>query len=366
MATSLLNEYTHKFPAVRGMQAGRPCYIAMCPMRLVPKLFVFDEDVVPPELRAQRRLNESRVPDIAQYLVENPDSYTLSAITASVDGAVNFEPMADTGPAINLGMLSIAMDTQILVNDGQHRRAAIEQAVKEAHELGHDNIPVLFFVDDGLARSQQMFADLNKHAVRPSDSLSTLYDQRDGGSALARYVFDSVPCFTALTDLESNSLSKRSSKLFTLSSIKQASRALLGKTAKDRISKEEMDVAAEYWDAVCSNMRDWQDAMTRKVSTSELREQFIHAHGIGLAALGAAGSDLIRQFPSEWKSKLSGLQDIDWSRSNVKLWRGRAMDNHGRLSKTRSNTVLTANVVRRALGVSLGAEEQQIEDQLNS
>ncbi|WP_317929071.1 DNA sulfur modification protein DndB [Halioxenophilus sp. WMMB6] len=366
MVSSLLNEYTHKFPAVRGMQAGRPCYIAMCPMRLIPKLFVFDEDVVPPELRAQRRLNESRVPDITHYLVENPGSYTLSAITASIDGSVIFEPVADTGPAINLGMLSIGMDTQILVNDGQHRRKAIEQAVKEAHELGHDNIPVLFFVDEGLTRSQQMFADLNKHAVRPSDSLSTLYDHRDGGSALARYVFESVPCFKALTDLESSSLSKRSSKLFTLSSLKQASKALLGKRGKDPISEIEMQLASEYWEAVCSNMRDWQDALERKISTSDLREQYVHAHGIGLGALGEAGSDLLRQFPDDWKIKLSHLSEIDWSRSNIKQWRGRAMDNHGKISKTRSSTVLTANIIRHALGVSLGAEQQQIEDQLNS
>lgn len=366
MNSTLLNEYTHKFPAVRGMQAGRPCYIAMCPMRLIPKLFVFDEEVVPPELRAQRRLNESRVPDITQYLIENPDSYTLSAITASVDGTVIFEPLVDTGPAINLGMLSIGMDTQILVNDGQHRRKAIEHAVKEAHELGHDNIPVLFFVDEGLTRSQQMFADLNKHAVRPSDSLSTLYDHRDDGSALARYVLENVSCFRTLTDLENNSLSKRSSKLFTLSSLKQASKALLSKRRKDKISELDMQLAAEYWQAVCSNMRDWQNALNRKISTSDLREQYIHAHGIGLGALGEAGADLIRQFPQDWKAKLPHLADIDWSRSNVKQWRGRAMDNHGKLSKTRTSTILTANIIRRALGVPLGAEEQQIEDQLNS
>lgn len=338
----------------------------MCPMRLIPKLFVFDEDVVPPELRAQRRLNETRIPEIANYLIENPSGYTLSAITVSVDGGVIFEPIADTGPAINLGLLSIAMDAQILINDGQHRRKAIEQAIKEAHELGHDNIPVLFFVDDGLVRSQQMFADLNKHAVRPSDSLSTLYDHRDGGSNLARYVYENVPCFKALTDLENTSLSKRSSKLFTLSSIKQASRALLGKGAKNKISVQEMALTADFWQAVCNNMPDWQDAQTRKVSTSDLREQFVHAHGIGLGALGEAGSDLIKQFPNQWREKLSALYSIDWSRSNIELWRGRAMDSHGKLSKTRSNTVLTANVIRQALGVSLGAEEQRIEDQFKS
>lgn len=366
MSVLLLDEYTHKFPAVRGVQAGRSCYIAMCPMRLIPKLFVFDEEVVPPELRAQRRLNETRIPEIAEYLIENPDSYTLSAITASIDGPVHFEPVADTGPAMNLGLLSIGMDTQILVNDGQHRRKAIEQAVREAHEIGHDNIPVLFFVDEGLKRSQQMFADLNKHAVRPSDSLSTLYDQRDTQSALARYVCEQVPCFKVLTDLETSSLSKRSSKLFTLSAIKQASKSLLAKGPRDKVSEDEMNVAVQFWQEVCKNMPDWLDALSRKTSTADLREFYVHAHGIGLAAIGLAGADLLRQYPSEWQEKLPALTTIDWSRSNVSLWRGRAMDTHGKLSKTRNNMVLTANVIRAAMGLELCAEDRQIEDQLHS
>ncbi len=230
-------EFSHTFPAVRGVQAGRSCYIAMCPMRLIPKLFVFDEEEVPPEIRAQRSINYSRVPDIANYLVDNTSDYTLSAITASIDSAVHFEPIADTGAEANLGLLSIPMDAQILINDGQHRRAAIERAVKEHSELGHDNIPVLFFMDDGLKRCQQMFADLNKHAVRPSDSLSTLYDHRDPGSELARYLVEHVSSFRKLTEMERSTVSKRSLKLFTLSSIKLASRSLLSKGARDRISE---------------------------------------------------------------------------------------------------------------------------------
>lgn len=366
MGSSLIGQYRNQFPAVRGTQAGRPCYIAMCPMRLIPKLFVFDEDVVPAEVRAQRRLNEARIPEIASYLVDNPDSYTLSAITASIDGPVTFDPLTDTGVGQNLGVLTISMDAQILVNDGQHRRKAIEQAIKESHELGYDSISVLFFVDEGLKRSQQMFADLNKHAVRPSDSLSTLYDHRESASALARYVYESVPCFKALTDVEKASLSKRSSKLFTLSAIKQASRSLLAKSPKEKIFDEEMELAAEFWNEVCTCMPDWQHTLARQVSTADLREQFIHAHGIGLAAIGCAGADLIRQRPKDWKEKLVHLKNIDWSRSNLNLWRGRAMDAHGKLSKTRNNTVLTANVIRQALGLSLCAEDQALEDQLKS
>ena len=88
------SSYIHTFPAVRGSQAGRPCYIAMCPMRLVPKLFVFDEEEVPPEIRAQRTLNRSRIPEMSSYLTENLTDYTLSAITASVNADVVFDLLA--------------------------------------------------------------------------------------------------------------------------------------------------------------------------------------------------------------------------------------------------------------------------------
>ena len=89
------------------------------------------------------------------------------------------------------------------------------ECLKLAENVG--NVPVLFFIDKGLQRSQQMFADLNKHAVRPSDSLSTLYDHRDPGSELARFVAMSVEGFKGMTEMEKSSISNRSVKLFTLS-----------------------------------------------------------------------------------------------------------------------------------------------------
>jgi DNA sulfur modification protein DndB len=364
MAKTLIDEYSHTFPAARGVQAGRPCYIAMCPMRLVPKIFVFDEEEVPPELRAQRSLNKSRIPEIADYLVNNPQNYTLSAITASVDEQIHFEPMADTGPAVNLGMLTVSMSAQILINDGQHRRAAIEEAIKEAHELGHDHIPVLFFVDKDLKRSQQMFADLNKHAVRPNDSLSTLYDHRDPSSELARHVVANVACFRRLTEMDKSSLSNRSAKLFTLSSIKLASRSLLHKSAKDQINEEERELAAEFWTEVCKNILDWQTAERKEVSTSELRRNYVHAHGVTLQALGSAGADLISQKPKTWQKQLKHLREIDWSRANTNIWEGRALM-YGRLSKARANVALTANLIRNHLGVPLSHDNKLLEEQFN-
>ncbi len=365
MSTRRSSEFCHTFPAVRGIQSGRPCYIAMCPLRLIPKIFIFDEDEVPPQLRAQRILNRARVPELANYLLDNRDDYTLSSITASINDQVHFEPLADTGVAVNLGLLSIPMDAQILINDGQHRRAAIEEALRENSEMGHDNISVLFFLDEGLKRSQQMFADLNKHAVRPNDSLSTLYDHRDPGSTLARYVVDNVSCFKKLTELERSSISNRSIKLFALSSIKLASRSLLRKRPRDMISQEEMDLATRYWDTVCQHMPDWKAAESRSVSSSELRQNFVHAHGVTLHALGCAGADLLCQHPKDWQDKLIQLNTIDWSRANAGLWEGRALL-HGRLSKARTNVALTANVIRNALGVRMNPEDQSLEETFTS
>ena len=357
-------EFSHTFPAARGVQSGRPCYVAMCPLRLIPKIFIFDGQEVPPELRAQRVLNRTRIPDIVSYLVENPTDYTLSGITASVDGQVSFEPSTDTGMGQNLGLLSIPMDAKILINDGQHRREAIVQAIEQNPELGYDNIPVLFFIDEGLKRSQQMFADLNKHAVRPSDSISTLYDHRDHLSELARVVAREVKVFSRLTEMERSSISNRSSKLFTLSAIKNASKALLSKGKNDLISEEEQQLAIEYWTVVATNMRDWQLALEKKVATCDLREQYVHAHGVMLQAMGQIGANLLFKPKSQWARILQGLPKIDWARANSD-WEGRAM-HHGRISKARSSVVLTGNYIKQQLGISLTPSEQEYEESFKS
>ena len=117
-------EYT--FPAIRGIQAGREYYITMCPLRLIPKIFLFDEEELSPEIRAQRILNRARVPQISQYIVNNPKDYVFSAITASIDGSVDFESMdKDNKDITRNGLLKINMNAKFIINDGQHRRAAI-------------------------------------------------------------------------------------------------------------------------------------------------------------------------------------------------------------------------------------------------
>jgi DNA sulfur modification protein DndB len=130
--------FTYVLWAIRGIQAGREYYVAMCPLKLIPKLFLYDEEELPGELRAQRTLNRARVPEIAKYITDNPKEYVFSSITASVDSEVSFRPAADTTAPAEVGQLIIPMTARFIINDGQHRRAGIEEALKIHQPLRAD------------------------------------------------------------------------------------------------------------------------------------------------------------------------------------------------------------------------------------
>jgi DNA sulfur modification protein DndB len=351
--------FEYIFPAIRGIQAGREYYVSMCPLRLIPRIFLFDEEELKPELRAQRVLNKTRVPEIARYIVRNPRAYTFSALTASIDGAVRFEPLGTEETERSVGRLRIPMKARFVINDGQHRRAGIEAALRENPDLGDETIAVVFFMDVGLKRCQQMFADLNRYAIRPTTSLSVLYDHRDKYADLAKTLLEKVAVFTDLTETERSTISNRSIKLFTLSGIYHATQTLLAGQPEQPFESK-LDLAANFWNEVARHIPDWGLARERKVSAADLRQGYIHSHTLALAALARVGNALLDTHPRDWKQKLGRLKSLDWSRSNSRLWEGRAM-NAGRLSKRSVSTVLTGNVIKKHLGLELSPDEEALE-----
>ncbi len=355
-------DFSYSFPAIRGVQAGREYYVTMSPMEYIPKLFNIGDADLPPELRAQRVLNKARIPAMTRYVLENPSSYVFSSLTASIDGAVVFTPNGKDSIGRKLGILSVPMSAKILINDGQHRRAAIERALEENPALKYETISVVFFVDHQLVRSQQMFADLNRYAIRPTKSLGILYDHRDHMARLAHEVAQDVAVFRDMTEKAKSTISNRSRKLFTLSSIYQATKRLLNKKDGEPVTSGEKELAVAYWTAVSRLIPDWQAAVDRKIAPCELRSDFVHAHGIALQALAIAGSALIASCEREWPSRLAALRKVDWSRNNAALWEGRALIG-GRLNKAQNNVILTANVLKKILGLPLSPNEEKLERQ---
>ena len=350
-----------EFTAIRGVQAGSAYYVIMVPLKVVPRLFKFDDEAMPAELRAQRVLNKARVPSIANYITGNAGEYILSSLCASIDGEIEFAPAAEDGPLRKVGQLRIDMGATILINDGQHRRAAIEEAIRERPSLGDETISVVVFVDKGLKRSQQMFADLNIHAVRPTRSIKILYNHRDALSGLARDVMAAIPLLRDFTCCDGTSISNRGIKFFTLSSLHQATAELIGKPKTGQVEPGDKEKAVAFWIEVIANMPDWQRVGTREVSSFELRRDYIHAHGVAVQAIAKAGAQLLKAHPKDWQKRLANLRQIDWSRANRALWDNRALV-AGKVNKSKNNVTLVTNVIVRALGLPLSDEGRRVEE----
>jgi len=353
--------FEYVFPAIRGVQARREYYISMCPLRLISKIFLFDEAELVPELRAQRVLNKGRLPEMARYITGNRSTYIFSAITASVDAEVRFEPLASGAEGNRVGLLHIPMSARFIINDGQHRRAAIEMALRDCPDVGDETIAVVFFLDLGLQRCQQMFADLNRYAVRPSRSIGVLYDHREEAAELARSIVLRSPVFRDVVEMERSTLSARSRKLFTLSAIYSATSVLVAGLDGAPTFDAKRELASEYWEEVAKQFPEWHLVRERKITAGEVRQEYIHSHGIVLQAMGKAGNALLHTPTNQWKSSLKSLKKIDWSRTNAKLWEGRAMLG-GRVQKADQNVTLTTNLLKRFLKVALSPEEQRVEE----
>ncbi|UYZ24023.1 DNA sulfur modification protein DndB [Mesobacillus jeotgali] len=354
--------FSYNFPAIRGIQAGKEYFVAMCPLRIIPKIFLFDEEEIPPEHRAQRILNKARIPELTNYIVDNQKDYVFSSITASVDGDLSFVPFINDPSAKDLGQLRIALDARFLINDGQHRRAAIEEALKISPELGNETISVVFFHDEGLRKSQQIFSDLNRHAVNTTSSIGILYDHRDRLSLLTKDIILTTPLLNRYTDKERVSLSKNSPKILALNHIFNTNLKLLGKSKGDQITQEDEDFLRLFWSVLCDSIKEWNHVLSKELSPKELRETYIVGHGVFIEALGIVGNYLRRYHEQDLPKYLNMLSKIDWNRSNNQDWLGRAFNHNGRIQKTSYTIQLTSNKIKQLIGLPLTEAEQALED----
>lgn len=354
-------DFGYSFPAIRGIQANREYYVTQFPLSMIPKVLNFDDSDLPPEMRAQRVLNSQRVPEMAEYILANRDTYTFSALTASVDADVSFEPIS-AAATNQLGLLKIPMDARFVVNDGQHRRAAIKEALDRDPTLRHESIAMVLFIDRGLDRSQQMFADLNRHAVRPSSSIGILYDHRDPLAAVTREFVSRLDWLHDVVEVEKTTMAPRSRKLFTLSALFNGTKALLSGLELD--PEQEIQLGCDFWDGIGQGFPEWKAVREHLASSAELRATYIYTHGLVLHAFGLLGNALLLEKSDvDWVQVGKRLGELDWRRSNTALWEGRALSS-GRVQKSYQNVVLTTSALKRHLGVPLTAEEKTAEKAL--
>jgi DNA sulfur modification protein DndB len=354
-----------QFPAMRARLGNREYFATTVALGDIPHFFKFhDWAQFEPSQRAQRVLNTARVPEITKYIVDNEDGYIFSSITACYNCPLKFTP---SDLDVNMGIIEMNLEEmEFIINDGQHRAAAIAAALTENPALKKERISVLLFQMENLERLQQMFTDLNRYAHKTSKSLDILYDHRDHLSALTMEVAENIPAFRGQIDKERISLPASSPKLLTLSALYDANVELLGDVTDRPRSPgfaDKVKQATQYWMTVADAIPDWQRVSKGVLSASELRKERINTHSVVLRALGGIGNTVFTAYPREWRTYVQRLADIDWRKSvgasvnplwdNVCIVAGSVVSN-------RQARIAVLAVLKRQLDLPLSIQEVNV------
>ena len=308
-------------------------------------------------------------------------------------------------------------NVEFIINDGQHRCAAIAAALKDNPALGKDTISVLVFETENLDRLQQMFSDLNRFAHKTSKSLDILYDHRDNLSALTMDVSEQVEVFKGMVDKEKITIPLRSSKLFTLATLYDGNEELLGQQIDKRGSKgyaDKLRIAVDYWTEVSKIISDWRKVKdgdltgcgkTRRktiaakgkhyydhesgswinvvrgqksffrnlLKATQLRQEKINTHAVVMRALGGVGKALLDAYPKVWRPKLVALGEVDWRKSvgsrvnptwdNVCITAGSVVSNRQARAQTLFTLKRLLGLVQEQKTAPNGSAAQQLSNQ---
>src|SRR5438093_4146670 len=347
-----------RVPAIRGRMGGRTYFTVSMKLKTVPRFFEFQNyAALEPEERAQRVVNKHRIPAIRDYLLENPDSYVFSSITASYqlpDGVAEDELFTPFQPGSDIGVLNLPMEADLLINDGQHRRAGIAATLEEDPSIGEDSISVVLFPFENHDRAQQMFSDLNRTAQPTTKSLNILYDHRDRLANITMTLLSQVAVLEGRVDKEHASLAKRSPALITLGSLHDATKEMLGEVTEENFT-EKVGLAVAFWQTLAAAIPAWAAVASGSATAPQIREHTIATHAVTLRAIGAAGRPLIELRPDAWASTMTDVfSRIDWSRANPE-WDGVVVTGGDVLNRRQNQRDLT-ELLRVKLGIATPEE----------
>lgn len=350
-----MNHYT--FTAMQGIQARQAYFVILVPLKMVPVIFNCGEGKGITD-NAQRELNKGRVPKIANYLVQNPETYILPSLTASVSGEVRFKPAQGQN---NIGHLEVSLDADLYLNDGQHRRAAIEKAIQDRPMLGDENISITLYTNRGLSHSQQIFTDLNMHQAKPGKSIQLMFDHRNELSKITKEIASCVDLFKDRIEFERSNIPNKSDALFTFSALFSANKTLLSSFDSNLDYDSRIAALNNYWSLVSNIIYEWYLLKSGGIDSLTLRNDYIHSHGVVLQALAVVGSIVMKQ--DDWQTKIEKLGMINWTRSN-KDWNNRAIT-LGKVCKSKTNVDLTAAYILQRLDIELPKALLDIEEKFN-
>ena len=379
-------------PAIKGHQGGKTFYTVNIPMYELVKM-VKPVENTNVEDRSQRELNPRRATAIAEYVKSNKETYVLPALTISLiksgKRVVKWEPI-DEGEMF--GEIYIPRNFNILLNDGQHRHAAITELMADYKNGISDTIALTVYQDVEKHQADQMFVDINLNAVKPAGSINTLFNHRDPWATLAVAVSKKAKILTGRTEYEKANCTGKSDKVFSLKAIESFCKSMLPYQPDSENMEENVTYISKVFDGLYDSISDWNDFSympdgshlvkpdTIDISTDELKEKLVplaqwkreysmSTTAVALEAMAvyvrshcgaAAMSREYKDQDTAIKNACADLAEFNWQRDDSH-WAGRVV-NRGRILKNKTSITLASNMLLKHAGVPLNFDQQYEEN----
>lgn len=326
--------------AIRGKQGSHTFFCANLEYGEIANLVQLPEEVVGDDLfdheeAMQRKLHWQRVNGpMKDYILKNEDAF-FSSLTlfivprdeSPLQEGEGYEYKEFAQDGATAGILTLRSTVVLFPADGQHRAAAIKEALKESPQLAGQMIPVVLVPYKGKAIVRQMFSDLNLHAKPVSKTVGYAFETRDPVTLLAKDVAKTVSLFGDRVNYKSNSLPDSSVHVITLNTLRSCTEKIcelalgmeLKSVSRNLLVAREGEVV-ELWKLIIDSFSQWKSVLEKSDKASALRREFVFPHGIGwqgivwAAAVIAADEQKAGREPE--KKIRKALKSIDWKRSN--------------------------------------------------
>ena len=275
-----------RIEAIRSRQGNRVMFSTKVDYRFLEDAKI--EADARSESRSQRELDLDHARLITNYITKNPDEYVLGSLCFALDGPYEFTPHSDDSDA---GWLVVPDGSRIWSVDGQHRRQGFMNALEKVPVLSSDKIAAVIYVEPGLEKRRQMFADMNATPKKVSKALAVGFNTRSPFSRAARLIAETHPLLRGRVDETQVSVRQKSPNWYTLGAVYDALRVLNSgnhgrMTDEDSYSEPEVTkLGKQFFDLLANSRDEFQELSDGKYTAEELRAQSILLSGTTLRAV---------------------------------------------------------------------------------
>ncbi len=355
--------------------------------------------------KMQREPNLVRVKkEIAPYLASHPDRFFGSLIVLVPRECIAFEPIGDIGrlpaayaaPLANVGFVTLGPGERIAL-DGQHRLIAMREVLTSRenygplqHAVGDDDVSVIIIEFEDDRKTRTIFNKVNRHAKPTSSSDNIITSETDGFAIVARMLLDGGlegPLSAKrrggndeeIVEWTRSSLTKRSTKLTTLSAVYETVVDILTtegyrnfSEAEDPVAppeaqlNEAFESAASWWNEILQ-LPVFQQALADPDSIPDVRfstsdERALLLRPVGQIALVKGLTQAYRRnrgdIPVSELVRRAGL--INWSPLSTNYWRDVIVKPDGGMIARKEAYALAANLIEYLISSRTVSDEEQM------